>query len=63
MGVGWHHTSNINIWVFSELNVGPVIMESRREGGIWMGICWHDTSDIDVWVFLRFELNIGPIVV
>ena len=67
MGVGWHHSSNVNIWVLTSLGISPVIVESRLEGGIWMGVVWHWSPDVWAWVLLTvslgIKLDVGPVVV
>jgi hypothetical protein len=34
VGIGWHNSSNVNVWVFLrlKLDVGPVVVKGGAEG-------------------------------
>jgi hypothetical protein len=57
MGINWHWSSNVWLWVFFsiELNLSPVVVDMRGESGVWMGIDWHWSSNI--WLRIFFQLK------
>jgi len=67
MGIDGHWSSDIWLWVFTSLQLSPVIVDVAGEGGIWVSIHWHWASDIWLWVFLFAEfsikLQLSPVVV
>ena len=60
MAVSWLGTSDIWLWVFSELHVGPVVVEGASKGGIGMSILWHWGSKIRLRILSH--LKVSPIV-
>ena len=61
MGILWHGTSNIWLWILIELNVSPIIVDVAREGAIGVSVLRHRSSDVRLRVLI--ELNVSPIIV
>jgi hypothetical protein len=64
MGVLRHWASDVwlRIFLIFELELSPIVVKVRGEGGIRMSIFRHWSSDIWLWILLIIQLKLSPII-